>query len=177
MTSPPFVHWAADQLALTEEEVTQLKLAAVFDLFISRIESARARGAAAPLLTVTAKRAGGNSRATTRRMLDQLRFHPHQRRAVHRLMAGSPSGWPGLLALYALGRDLDQNQRRYARRQVAAALRVECAEPPHRLSPPCRTPAKAGCVSSASGPYSAQMVATASAWSAGPSMARGVPSP
>ena len=77
-----------------------MKLAAVFDLFISRIEAARARGAADPLQTVTAKIAGGNSRASTKRMLEQLGFSPPQRRAVHRLLAGSPSGWPGLLRLY-----------------------------------------------------------------------------
>lgn len=176
MTSPQFVQWVTDQLALTDEEVTRLKLAAVFDLFISRVEAARARGAAAPLRTVTAKQAGGNSRATTRRMLDQLRFQPHQRRAVHRLMAGSPSGWPGLLTLYALGCDLDHDQRRYARRQVAAAIRVECVEVSHRPTPLRRTPARAGCVSSASAPYNAQTAATASTSSADPRIARGIPS-
>lgn len=176
MTSPQFVHWAAEQLALTDEEVAQLKLTAVFDLFISRVEAARARGAAAPLLTVTAKRAGGNSRATTRRMLDQLRFQPHQRRAVHRLMAGSPSGWPGLLTLYALGRDLDQDQRRYARRQVGVAIRVEHVEVSHRSTPLRRTLARAGCVSSASAPYNAQTAATAITLSAGPRTVRGIPS-
>lgn len=122
MTSLPFVDWAAAQLDLTGEEVRALKLPAVFDLFICRVEAARDRGAVAPLLTVSAKRAGGNSRATTRRMLDQLRFEPHQRRAVHRLMAGSPSGWPGLLALYARGADLTVEQQRYARRQVASVV-------------------------------------------------------
>ena len=148
MTSPEFVEWAARQLALTADQVAELKLTAVFDLFISRVEAARARGATAPLLTVTAKRAGGNSRATTRRMLDQLRFEPHQRRAIHRLMAGSPSGWPGLLALYAAGRDLDPEQRRYARRQVAVAIRSE----PHEVGASCRKAARPGCVNSASAP-------------------------
>ena len=148
MTSLQFVEWAAQQMALTDDEIARLRLTAVFDLFISRVEAARSRGASAPLLTVTAKRAGGNSRATTRRMLDQLRFQAHQRRAVHRLMAGSPSGWPGLLSLYALGHDLDPEERRYARRQVAAAIRVE----PHGSAHPCRMPSRAGCVSRVSAP-------------------------
>lgn len=74
MTSPQFLEWATTQLALSGDDVAQMKLAAVFDLFISRVEAARARGATTPLTTVSAKNAGGNSRATTRRMLDQLRF-------------------------------------------------------------------------------------------------------
>lgn len=122
MTSPQFIQWATTQLALSEG-VAQMKLAAVFDLFISRVEAARARGATTPLTTVSAKNAGGNSRVTTRRMLDQLRFEPHQRQALHRLMAGSRCGWPGLLWLFANHhRDLDPTQRRYARRQVLAVM-------------------------------------------------------
>lgn len=122
MPDHDFVTWAAGQLDLTSEDVEDMRLAPTFDLFISRIEEARARGAKAPLLTVTAKRAGGNSRATTRRMLDHLRFDPQQRRAMHRLMAGSPSGWPGLLLLYVEGTELVGAQRKYARRQVRAIL-------------------------------------------------------
>jgi len=113
-----FNDWTAAQLHLTAEELADINLAPVFDLFISRIEEARRRGAADPLTTITTKRAGGNSRACTKRMLEQLGFTAAQRRAVHRLLAGSPSGWPGLLRLYAVSQDLTGGQRQYARRQV-----------------------------------------------------------
>ena len=118
MTPDGFEDWAISELNLDEDDVEALKLAAVFDLFISRIEAARTRGAADPLQTVTAKIAGGNSRASTKRMLEQLGFSPPQRRAVHRLLAGSPSGWPGLLRLYVDRRPMTREQRQYARRQV-----------------------------------------------------------
>ena len=117
-TTAIFEDWAIDQLALTDAEVEALKLTAVFDLFISRIEAARSRGAVDPLQTVTAKIAGGNSRACTKRMLEQLGFAPPERRAVHRLLAGSPSGWPGLLTLFVASEELTDRQRKYARRQV-----------------------------------------------------------
>ncbi|KRF35512.1 hypothetical protein ASG96_18995 [Terrabacter sp. Soil810] len=113
-----FNDWTAAQLHLSAEELADINLTPVFDLFISRIEEARRRGAADPLTTITTKRAGGNSRACTKRMLEQLGFTAAQRRAVHRLLAGSPSGWPGLLRLYAVSQDLTVGQRQYARRQV-----------------------------------------------------------
>src|SRR5688500_3152404 len=94
-----FEGWAVAQVGLSDCDVEALKLTPVLDVFISRIEAARARGAEDPLTTITARNAGGNSRACTRRMLEQLGFTHAQRRAVHRLLAGSPSGWPGLLRL------------------------------------------------------------------------------
>ncbi|GAA2161052.1 hypothetical protein FHX52_3245 [Humibacillus xanthopallidus] len=115
-----FVDWTASQLNLAPGAIAEVHLSPVFDLFISRIEAARRRGATDPLTTVTAKRAGGNSRACTKRMLEQLGFSAPQRRAVHRLLAGSPSGWPGLLGLYASSQDLSLQQRQYARRQLQA---------------------------------------------------------
>jgi len=121
MTRPEsFEDWAAEQVGLSDDEVAALKLTPVLDVFISRIEAARSRGASDPLATVTAKLAGGNSRACTRRMLEQLGFSDRQRRAVHRLFAGSPSGWPGLLRLYVDGEGMTSKQRQYARRQVHA---------------------------------------------------------
>jgi hypothetical protein len=42
-------------------------------------------------------------------------------------MAGSPSGWPGLLLLFAAQTELVGAQRKYARRQVRAIL----APPPN----------------------------------------------
>jgi hypothetical protein len=118
-----FDEWAADQIGLVPQEVASLKLLPAFDVFISRVEAARRRGAADPLITVSSKRAGGNSRACTRRMLEQLGYSAAQRRAVHRLLAGSPCGWPGLLRLYVASADLTAEQRQYARRQVLAILR------------------------------------------------------
>ena len=124
MTPHHFEAWAITELGLGGEAPDELKLGPVFDVFISRIEAARARGASDPLQTITAKVAGGNSRACTKRMLEQLGFTPSQRRAVHRLMAGSPSGWPGLLTLYVAGATLSHRQRQYARRQVQQVCAV-----------------------------------------------------
>lgn len=122
MTRIPFPQWAAHQIGLTADDVDAMKLTGAFDVFVNRLEAARRRGAADPLLTITSKRAGGNSRLVTKRMLQQLGYTPTQRRAVHRLIAGSGSksvsGWPGLLRLYATGVDLDASQRQYARRQL-----------------------------------------------------------
>lgn len=118
MTPNGFEEWVICELALDEEDVKSMQLVPVFDLFISRLESARARGATDPLQTVTAKLAGGNSRACTKRMIEQLGFTSIERRAVHRLLAGSPSGWPGLLRLFVEGDGLTRKQRQYANRQV-----------------------------------------------------------
>lgn len=128
MHSDTFTTWAIEQVGMTREEADRIRLDAVLDLFVSRIESAASR-TDRPLRTITAKKAGGNSRAVTRRMLDQLRFEPHQRRAVHRLMAGSPSGWEGLLGLFAEGSPLTIEQRRYARRQVRLILTTRTSSP------------------------------------------------
>ncbi len=118
MSRTPFTEWAAHQLGLTAHDVDAMKLAGAFEVFVSRLEAAHRRGAADPLVTITSKRAGGNSRLVTRRMLQRLGYTPTQLRAVHRLLAGSGSWWPGLLRLYALDVDLDARQRRYARRQL-----------------------------------------------------------
>jgi hypothetical protein len=123
MSSLAFEDWAVEQIGLTDEDVTAIKLMPAFDLFVSRLEAARDRGASDPLQTITAKQAGGNSRACTKRMLEQLGFTPAARRAVHRLLAGSPSGWPGLLRLYASEANLTAKERQYAKRQVATLLR------------------------------------------------------
>lgn len=118
MSRTPFIEWAAHQIGLTADDVDAMKLAGAFEVFVSRLEAAHRRGAADPLVTITSKRAGGNSRLVTRRMLQRLGYTPSQLRAVHRLIAGSGSWWPGLLLLYALDVDLDARQRQYARRQL-----------------------------------------------------------
>ncbi len=122
MNRQPFDQWAAEQLDVSRDALVATKVIAAFDLLVSRLEAASDRGAANPLVTITGKRAGGNSRACTRRMLEQLGFTPPQRRAVHRLLAGSTSGWPGLLRLYTHGNDLDPRQRQYARRQLSTLV-------------------------------------------------------
>jgi hypothetical protein len=128
MTGLAFVDWVVDELGLTEDQVEAIKLIPVFDVFISRVEAARVCGASDPLQTVTAKEAGGNSRACTKRMLEQLGLTPAARRAAHRLFAGSPSGWPGLLRLYSTGTSLTLKQRQYCRRQVAILLSASAQE-------------------------------------------------
>ena len=119
-----FEHWAAAETGLTSEQVDALRLVAAFEILLSRCEEARCRGARDPLVTVSSKRAGGNSRACTRRMLEQLGYTAAQRRAVHRLLAGSTSGWPGLFRLYGDDGPLTSSQRQYARREVQSFLRA-----------------------------------------------------
>ncbi len=119
-----FEHWAAAETGLTSEQVDTLRLVAAFEILLSRCEEARCRGARDPLVTVSSKRAGGNSRACTRQMLEQLGYTAAQRRAVHRLLAGSTSGWPGLFRLYCDDGPLTSSQRQYARREVQSFLRA-----------------------------------------------------
>lgn len=125
MTRRSFEDWAKTELGIDDDDLFDLKLAPAFDIFVSRLDTARRRGATDPLRTVTAKLAGGNSRISTRRMLDQLQLTDPQRRAIHRLIAGTPSGWPGLLRLYLTGQPLKGKQRQYARRQLLT-LRGQC---------------------------------------------------
>lgn len=105
-----------------------MHLDAAFEMLVSRFELARRRGAKDPVATGSTKRAGGNSRLCTKRMLEHLGYTPAERRAVQRLLAGTTSGWPGLLRLYAAGRHLSSSDRQYARRQVKVFTR----QPPDR---------------------------------------------
>src|SRR5450631_448286 len=113
-----FELWAAEELALTHEDLERLHLVPAFQILVCRCEVARRRGALAPLVTASPKLAGGNSRTLTRKMLGQLGYNRDQLRVIHRLLAGSTSGWEGLLALCAAGQRLTARQRAYARRQV-----------------------------------------------------------
>jgi hypothetical protein len=113
-----FEHWVAQELALADEDLERLHLVAAFQILVCRCEAARRRGASAPLVTVSPKLAGGNSRTLTRRMLGQLGYNRDQLRVIHRLLAGSTGGWEGLLALFAAGQHVSAMQRGYARRQV-----------------------------------------------------------
>jgi hypothetical protein len=98
---------------------------AAFEVLVSRIDAAKAAGAVDPLLTVSTSKAGPNSRAVTHEMLEALGYSPAQRRIMHRLMAGSTSGWQGLLLLFATESILTTEERRYVLRQARqlAALR------------------------------------------------------
>lgn len=111
-------HWICDELALEPDDPRMDVLVPAIDILISRLEEARRRGACDPLVTITAKSAGGNSRECTKRMLMQLGLEPNSRRAVHRLLGGSPSGWPGLLRIFSEGRGLTDDEFVYARRQL-----------------------------------------------------------
>ncbi|MFC8501201.1 hypothetical protein ACFUC1_02500 [Pedococcus sp. NPDC057267] len=113
-----FRDWAVTRTGIAVEEFEALKLATAFDLYVSRLEAARARGAGDPLETISPLGAGGNSRACTRRMLAHLDYSRAELRVIHRLMAGSASGWPGLIRLYAERSPLDAARREYVRRQV-----------------------------------------------------------
>ncbi len=127
MRTRSFEDWATTALDVDDDELFDLKIAPAFEMFISRLDIARRRGATDPLRTVTSKAAGGNSRIATRRMLEQLQLTDPQRRAMHRLVAGTPSGWPGLLRLYVTGQPLKGKQRQYARRQVQILRRESYA--------------------------------------------------
>lgn len=113
-----FEDWALASAALSDTDLSELELEAAFEVLVSRCEEARRRGAADPLTAVSPKGAGGNSRACTREMLKQLGYSRDQLRIIHRLMGGSPAGWPGLLRIFAEGRPLAPWERGYVRRQV-----------------------------------------------------------
>lgn len=100
------------------ERLEPLHIGVAFEVLVSRIDAARAAGSADPMRTVSTSRAGPNSRAVTHRMLASVGYSPAQRRIVHRLLAGSTSGWPGLLMLFATGANLDADHRRYVLRQI-----------------------------------------------------------
>jgi hypothetical protein len=115
-----FLAWSSRQLEIGENELELMHLSSAFALLVTRFEIARRLGAKDPLATGATKRAGGNSRMCTKRMLERLGYTPPQRRAMQRLLVGTTSGWPGLIRLYAAGRELSSTDRQYARRQVRA---------------------------------------------------------
>lgn len=116
--APTLEEWIRDELRLRQGDPRLEVIRPAAEILLSRAVAAARRGATDPLVTVTAKRAGGNSRACTKRMLEQLGLEPSARRVVHRLLAGSPSGWPGLLRLFAEQRHVTEQERIYARRQL-----------------------------------------------------------
>jgi hypothetical protein len=119
----PFEEWAVVDAGLTAAQVDALRLLPALEILVSRIEAARLRGARDPVAAVSPTAGGGNTRATTRRMLSSLGYTAAELRVVHRLMAGSPSGWPGLIRLYAAGSPLTQAHLDYVRRQLRLITR------------------------------------------------------
>lgn len=115
-----FAEWAVEEAGFTADEVERLKVVPALEVLVSRIEAAQSRGARDPVGAVAPMAAGGNTRATTRRMLSHLGYTAQELRIVHRLMAGSAGGWPGLLRLYAGGSPLCQPHRDYVARQLRA---------------------------------------------------------
>lgn len=139
-----FVEWVISELGVDDQLISDTLLVPAFDVLLSRIEEARRNGADDPMVTVSPKLAGGNSRACTRRMLAQLGLTLAQRRVMHRLLAGSPSGWPGLLVLYSYGMELTAGQRQYARRQLALVASQAHPVSAGSTRRPCRSGSKAG---------------------------------
>lgn len=113
-----FAEWAVEEAGFTADEVERLKVVPALEVLVSRIEAAQSRGARDPVGAVAPMAAGGNTRATTRRMLSHLGYTAQELRIVHRLMAGSAGGWPGLLRLYAGGSPMCPIHRDYVARQL-----------------------------------------------------------
>lgn len=125
MKSTSFLHWVADQLDCDTTQLAKVRIDDAFAMLVCRVEDAARRDANDPLAVVRNSTAGGNSRAATRRMLRHLGYTTVQLRVVHRLLGGSPSGWPGLLPLYVAQRNLSPAEQAYARRQLRAVLASE----------------------------------------------------
>lgn len=107
-----------------------LNIVPAFEVMSARVAAASQAGARDPLKAAASSQAGPQSRRATRRMLEQLGYLPEQRRIVHRLLGGSPSGWPGLLKLYAECSDLLPVHRRYVLRQVRQYHRCPAPDAP-----------------------------------------------
>ena len=107
------------------EQLRGMHIISAFEVMVARLDGARAAGAKDPLRAVSTRAAGPHSRLATHRMLEQLGYTPAQRRIVHRLLAGSPAGWPGLLKLFATNAEPSPSQRRYLARQ-ASNFRKTC---------------------------------------------------
>lgn len=113
-----FEEWATCEAGISPDTVDGMRLITAFEILVCRCAGARRAGSTAPLSTVAPRRAGGNSRLVTRRMLARLGYTQGQLRVIHRLLGGSSGGWPGLLWLYAQGEPVSGAHRGYVRRQV-----------------------------------------------------------
>lgn len=116
-----FADWVSTELALSTEQIDVMHLINAFDVLACRCDAAAHRGAPVPLITISPRRAGGNSRAATRNMLAQLGYTGPQLRVIHRLLAGSTGGWPGLLTLFTSGQQVQPWHRRYVRIRCACS--------------------------------------------------------
>lgn len=111
-----FTGWLRQNQLL--ERLEPLDIVPAFELMCLRVSAARSAGARDPMKAAVSTEAGPQSRRATRRMLEQLGYDVDQRRIVHRLLGGSPSGFPGLMKLYIQGAELLPAHRRYVLRQV-----------------------------------------------------------
>ena len=113
-----FAAWLTGRAAVPSSVVDDLRLEGAFEVLSSRCAAARKHGSQKPLLTISPKGAGGNSRQCTRAMLRQLGYSERELRVVHRLMGGSPSGWAGLISIFVQRRPLTAAEISYVRKQI-----------------------------------------------------------
>lgn len=121
---PPFEAWVLARTPLSRQHLHALALLDAYEIIVTRVETATRRGAKDPLVAVSSKRAGGNSRRSTNKSLDMLEYTTGQRRIVHRILTGTPSGFPGLLALYITQDDDIERWRAYLQRQIREYTRL-----------------------------------------------------
>jgi len=118
MTSrPDFRAWFETAIGCRLDE--SLRLTEVFAIAVCRIEEATRLGARDPVHAIC-NTAGHGSRKTTKAMFRQLGYTDAQIRIMQRMLAGSASGWPGMIRLFAHEAVLSPSQRRYLRRQLTA---------------------------------------------------------
>ena len=114
-----FAEWAVEEAGLTADEVEALKIVPALEVLVSRIESAQSRGARDPIAAPWLPWQQVGTRARPHAGCCRTSGYTAQElRIVHRLMAGSTSGWPGLLRLYAGGSPMCQAHRDYVARQL-----------------------------------------------------------
>lgn len=94
-----------------------LRISQAFAIAVCRIEEATRLGSVDPVRTLSNSASEG-SRKATKSMLRQLDFNDVQVRVMQRILAGSSSGWPGMIRLFLSGEDLEPTQRSYLRRQI-----------------------------------------------------------
>jgi hypothetical protein len=130
MTSrPDFRAWFETAVGYRLNE--SLLLTEAFAIAVCRVEEATKLGARDPI-NVLCNGAGEASRRTTKAMFRQLGYTAAQIRIMQRVLAGSASGWPGMIRLFAHEAVLTPSQRLYVRRQLKAFESAAHETPPRR---------------------------------------------
>jgi len=112
---PGFVTWFEGQVGPVPDG---LQLEHAFSVAVCRIEWAVSQRARDPISCIS-NRGSASSRTATKSMLAHLGYNQAQTRIVQRLLAGSGSGWPGLIRLYTRGAPaLTEQQSKYVTRQL-----------------------------------------------------------